>query len=657
MNLLVLLNRLKLFALVPLLLVTKAYSQTRGADLYELLHAYESSLSFTEEEFNNDNTESFNLFIDLFLHDSCYVINDITDKGDEQRDYLTISEYTTQIKEQFTGEIAVQLFDLKILNIDFLPNYLLYKVSITKSIIGEKVNGSFFNINIDLQFDVIHYYSGDQEILKIFKISSKNISNNTDIIVNQSLLSNINFYITPGISSLNFNNIDDNFSDEFSGFSAKNDYTVKVGCDVLFILYSSNRMSYYIGTGIGYINYNSTLGLESYNSGYNTYDIDDDYYYKIISGNNFQQIIELSYLEFPLFLKTKFEHNRFSFYLNTGLQIGIATKKYLNTNQGAVNYKGEYSILDDNNVAYNFVLEDVDEYGFGTYKINQIGHEMNMSPVNLSLLLSAGITYPLNKTLSLTMGLDFVPGLSNVTITDNTTELISDNNINSVITSSSSFKTSFIGVKLGLSYKFNKPAKPNLIEAKELQITDYVSPHSFDSTSYSNERINNFALPYDYSGFNLYFLDLSDESINRANVKKILENSLDSVNVYKGNYFVFLSNFNNPIIANPKSDYDSIILRKIYSITPDLPDVKKDVSSLLESLKLQKNIRKVSRVNLFFIMSDSFYRYQSEKLIEELKNHFINSDVQVYLYMENPTGDKVEIKKYNYIIQNINLEE
>jgi hypothetical protein len=652
MKYLLFIRGLRFIGIIFMLMSLNIYSQDGSNQLYELLNEYEISLSFAKSEITDD-IGSLDSFTNLFLSGTSYVVNDIAENTDRSVEYLTVNDYVSKVKEKFEGEVTVKLYNFKILDIEFFKNYLVYKVSVKKSIEGETTSEEFFNRKLDLVFEVIRFYSSEEERLKILKILPEGGSIVSNKEKEHALLSGIDLYLSPGISSLKFSASDVSASD-YSGFSSKSDFAIKVGGNLLFNLFSGEKTSCQIGVGMSYIGYSSSLGLESYNTGYYEFDKDDDKYYKLVSGSNLQQNIKLSYFEIPLFLQTNFHFNNYSLYLNAGLQLGVATNKLYTTDEGLVNYKGQYVIVDENGVNYDFVLEDLEEYGFGTYSVNQSEQEIDIDPINLSFLLSTGISYPLNESFAFTGGIDFVSGLSNIKINNSTPELISNNNINSIITLSTGFKTGFVGLKLGIHYKFNKPEKPVDLQEDGLIIADYVSPHNYDSTAFSSEKDNNFALHSDYSGFNLYYLDLSDERIDRAKVKKILGNSLDSVNNRSGSYFVFLSNFNKPVIAEPGDGYEDV-MKQINFITPDLPDVNSDLSFLLESLNSHKGIKNNSRVNLFFFFSDSFYKYQSDGMIEKLKDYFAGSDLQVYIFFNNYIDQDVEINKYNYRFYNFNF--
>ncbi len=642
----------RFIGIVFMLMSLNIYSQNGSNQLYELLNEYEASLSF-EKNGIDDGADNLDSFTNLFLSGTSYIFNDIADNTDKSVEYITVYDYASKLKENFDREVTVQLFNFRILDIDFFPNYLIYKVSVRKSIAGETIKEEFFNRKLDLVFEVIRFYSNNEERLKILKILPESGSIVSNKEKEHAILSGIDLYLSPGISSLKFSNSDVS-SGDYSGFSSRSDFTLKAGGNLLFNLFSGKKMSYQIGVGISYIGYSSSLGLESYNTGYFELDKDNDKYFKLVSGSNLLQNIKLSYFEIPLFLQTNFHFNKYSLYLNAGLQLGIATNKLYATDGGLVNYKGQYVIVDGNGVNYEFVLEDIEEYGFGTYSVNQSEQELDVDPINLSFILSAGISYPLNESFALTGGIDFVSGLSNIKINNSTPELISQNNINSIITSSTDFKTGFIGFKLGVFYKFNKPEKPATMQEDELIIANYVSSHNYDSTAFSSEKHNNFALPSDYSGFNLYYLDVSNESTDRAKVKRILENSLDSVNNQSGSYFVFLSNFNKPVIAEPGDGYEDV-MKQINFITPDLPDVNSDLSVVLESLNSLKGIKNNSRVNLFFFFSDSFYKYQGDDMIEKLKHYFVDSNIQVYIFLDSSIVKDVEINKYNYRFYNFNF--
>jgi len=163
-----------------------------------------------------------------------------------------------------------------------------------------------------------------------------------------------------------------------------------------------------LGAGLGFSSY--TTEISSSPQQYpnpDTTDIDGDTYTPLIETTEITEKVSLRYLDIPLFIEfSNININKIGFYGRLGVKLSFPLSKTLN-GSGYYSQEGYYQ-------KYHVMLHDIPELGFTSDEQIYKGEEMALKPMNVSALLSAGITYPLSNHLIIRLGANANVGLLEV---------------------------------------------------------------------------------------------------------------------------------------------------------------------------------------------------------------------------------------------------
>lgn len=203
-------------------------------------------------------------------------------------------------------------------------------------------------------------------------------------------------------------------------------------------------------TGISYSQYRSNIDIESYQTSFNTVDIENDPYELRISGNDINELQKFDILSIPLCLNIRIPLSKA---VGASLQTGInffvpIIESYESV--GTFTYKGYFP-------TYNILLENLPEYGFPSDFNIQSKGEPELNPLAFGFVLSLGLDYLLNKRVQLVTALYFDRSLSEVMADSHNVDFYLTNNdqrINSILECADKVTLQALGLKVGVRYYF-----------------------------------------------------------------------------------------------------------------------------------------------------------------------------------------------------------
>lgn len=162
------------------------------------------------------------------------------------------------------------------------------------------------------------------------------------------------------------------------------------------------------GFGLGYSSYSTEISSDPVSNSTPGYiDIDGDEYTQLLHTSVLVEKTKISYFDIPLFIEfSTINIDKIGFYGRAGLKISFPLAKTF-TSSGNASYEGYYD-------QYNVVLYGIPELGFDTNRPIYSDTDMTLNPVNISVLFSGGITYPLSKVLIIRLGANANLGLVEV---------------------------------------------------------------------------------------------------------------------------------------------------------------------------------------------------------------------------------------------------
>lgn len=121
-----------------------------------------------------------------------------------------------------------------------------------------------------------------------------------------------------------------------------------------------------IGTGFRMSSYltNFTLGQFNSTSNQSVSDIDGENYYPVLSVSKLTESNTIKSYDIPVYFHFLMGKSKLRFYLNLGVVFTLVNQAYF-TLEGSATKAGYYSYY-YNGTTYNYTLEDITEYGFGT---------------------------------------------------------------------------------------------------------------------------------------------------------------------------------------------------------------------------------------------------------------------------------------------------
>ena len=204
-----------------------------------------------------------------------------------------------------------------------------------------------------------------------------------------------------------------------------------------------------IGFGVGYSSYSTELKSNPLDYNVPDTDVDGDNYSKETTTSEITEETKASYFDIPIFLELSNTNiDKIGFYGRIGVKISLSVSKTF-TATGLANYEGYYP-------QYYVTLYDIEELGFNQSAIYQ-DTKMSLEPVNVSAVISAGITFPLSSYFILKLGGNANFGLMEISSQkaedyDNT---MYDGNYNKLLENpNAKTSTRSYGVEIGLIYNF-----------------------------------------------------------------------------------------------------------------------------------------------------------------------------------------------------------
>lgn len=202
-----------------------------------------------------------------------------------------------------------------------------------------------------------------------------------------------------------------------------------------------------IGFGLGYSSFSTELKSNPLDYNVPDTDVDGDAYSKEITTSEITEKTKSSYFDIPIFLELGNTNiDKIGFYGRIGFKISFPVSKTF-TSSGSANYEGYYS-------QYYVTLYEIEELNFTQSGIYE-DTKMSLEPVNISALISAGITFPLSSYFILRVGGNANFGLLEISSQkaedyDNTRY---DGNYNKLLENpNAKTSTRSYGVEIGLIY-------------------------------------------------------------------------------------------------------------------------------------------------------------------------------------------------------------
>lgn len=633
-------------------------SQEIPEEHLQILEDYEKYAAFSRIDKSHD-TLYISKFLNLFYSKNAPVYNDvgkfisesdINKPNDHKPQYIEISDYIEKNKYEFNGDLKVRLFDIKQINTRYYKKgYFIIDLVAEKNIKGLTNSNIFIpNKSVDLIFSVARIPGKDKDNYKILKIENTEIK-----LPEQFMFSELNTYFSPGIAMLRFNNNSISENENYSGNSITNKFSYRIGIDLSLPVIFKKNYGINLGLGLAFARYKSTLNTNIYqttNPDVGIVSNDDE---KLLECTDVKQNIILNYIEVPLFMQFDYNLNRATIYVKTGFVFGFNTgSTYVNTD-GSIYYKRKHSNV-VNDVENTFIKKSNLHYGFDEYKIEENTHTLDVTSTNLSGLLSAGFYFPITKYWSIKSGADYIIGFSNIYSNKENQLTSNEGSFNKLLSPASTIRTGMLSFNIGLAYNFKRAQSANAKKITHKEIKKSISGYSPIKRISEKEKTETGVTNTDFSGLNLIYLDLSSDSLDRRNAKKTYLELLQNIERNSGSYLIYLSNMDNPDIAELNGSYDHIT-DQFFQIDPYLPDIRTDfgnLKELIEKLKLDE----IKKVNFFLFLSYDFHN-QSEDFIKKLQELFVKKDIEVYILLDHTFNGKKNLQQTNHNFYNINKQD
>lgn len=236
-----------------------------------------------------------------------------------------------------------------------------------------------------------HSFSDDQKISPfsksgIFSASAVPSQNNSSVSYTTKA---IYLNLTPSSTAIvNSDIFSDSIWDISTGFG--------VNFEIGYLLKFNNLKLLGLGFGLGYSSFSTEMKSNNLNYNVPDTDVDGDNYTSEIATSEIMEKTQASYFDIPIFLEvSNMNIDKIGFYGRIGIKVSFPVSKTF-TSSGSANYEGYYS-------QYYVTLYDIEELGFTDSEIYQ-DTKMSLEPVNISALVSAGISFPLSNLFILKVG-------------------------------------------------------------------------------------------------------------------------------------------------------------------------------------------------------------------------------------------------------------
>ena len=203
------------------------------------------------------------------------------------------------------------------------------------------------------------------------------------------------------------------------------------------------------GIGLSYSSYSTDITADPQNLDYSDTDDDGDDYTMYIESSELSEKLQLSYFDIPIFLEFGNPNiDKIGFYGRVGVKISFPLSQKF-TPAGTASYEGFYD-------QYHVTLYDIPELGFYSDDDIYKNNEPTMSSVNVSALLSGGVTFPLSNYLILKVGANANFGLMEISGKKQTAADYENNkydgDYSKLLESPAKTTTQSVGIELGIIY-------------------------------------------------------------------------------------------------------------------------------------------------------------------------------------------------------------
>jgi hypothetical protein len=200
-----------------------------------------------------------------------------------------------------------------------------------------------------------------------------------------------------------------------------------------------------IGAGMG--SYSSNLSLDSCSYKFPATDIENEAYEMRIKGKTITEDQKISFLSIPVCLAIRIPAGeKLGFFAKAGLSFNIPiTKTYKGS--GTFTYDGYYA-------AYPVLLKDIPIY-FPSNNQTSTSGTLEVKSVSQSVIVSGGVTYALNESLQLSLGVLFNKSIGNISDSNSVSDYrltSKPEEMNSIMAGSSNAGVQAVGLSLGVRY-------------------------------------------------------------------------------------------------------------------------------------------------------------------------------------------------------------
>lgn len=201
------------------------------------------------------------------------------------------------------------------------------------------------------------------------------------------------------------------------------------------------------GIGLGYSSYKSDLTLNTNMAEVEATDIDDDNYLRKMDLDNVVEKLNLSYLDIPIFIEIGNPNiDKIGFYGRVGVKVSFPLSASFKPS-GIASYSGYYP-------EYHVELYGINQLGFYTDSEIYQDVESKLNTVNVSAIVSAGVTFPLSNYFILRVGANGNFGLLEISKEKRDDYEITkyDGNYSKVLENPAKTTTQSFGLEIGLIY-------------------------------------------------------------------------------------------------------------------------------------------------------------------------------------------------------------
>lgn len=337
------------------------------------------------------------------------LLNDIAPSGNGS--FKTSEQYVTYIRQYYPQGLDVTLdwTNMKLINVQSVPEGIRAYVLVTKESAGIYNDQGIYRFKNELCF-IISALPGEKDDftnLQIEGIITK--EKYAHLIVKGKAKG-----VYAGITLMGARNriFDDQvYSDNL--WNVKTKYSVSPGLELNWMITDG----FGVASGFRLSTFETSFTLNNYNqqSGVALTDLDGDTYFPVLSISGLTDTRTIRCLDIPLIVKFKAGYGRLKFTFDAGILYSKVLKASYSLN-GTTERAGYYP-------AYQVTLENISEYGFGSFSYNSDKtYAYEMPSAMFSAYGAIGIIGELNKFLFLTSRATVAQGLTRFKLTSDNPE-------------------------------------------------------------------------------------------------------------------------------------------------------------------------------------------------------------------------------------------